>query len=67
MLKVFRLFDKDKTGWISFKNLKQVSRDFWVNMTDEEIQEIIDEADKDGDGEINEDEFFRIMKNTIDI
>jgi Ca2+-binding EF-hand superfamily protein len=27
-------------------------------------QEMIDEADRDGDGEINEDEFLRIMKKT---
>ena len=33
-------------------------------MTDEELQEMIDEADRDGDGEINEDEFLRIMKKT---
>jgi len=34
------------------------------NLTDEEIQEMIDDADKDGDGEINEDEFLHIMKKT---
>ena len=28
------------------------------------IQEMIDEADRDGDGEVNEEEFFRIMKKT---
>jgi len=33
-------------------------------MSDEEIQEMIDEADRDGDGEISEEEFFRIMKKT---
>lgn len=33
-------------------------------MTDEEIQEMIDEADRDGDGEIGEEEFMRIMKKT---
>ena len=33
-------------------------------MTDEEIQEMIDEADPGGDGEINEDEFMRIMRKT---
>lgn len=27
-------------------------------------QEMIDEADRDGDGEINEQEFLRIMKKT---
>eukprot|EP00439_Symbiodinium_sp_Y106_P073253 s1093_g13.t1 len=33
-------------------------------MTDEELQEMIDEADRDGDGEVNEEEFLRIMKKT---
>jgi Ca2+-binding EF-hand superfamily protein len=28
------------------------------------LQEMIDEADRDGDGEINESEFLRIMKKT---
>ena len=28
------------------------------------LQEMIDEADRDGDGEVNEDEFLRIMKKT---
>lgn len=27
-------------------------------------QEMIDEADRDGDGEINQEEFLRIMKKT---
>ena len=28
------------------------------------LQEMIDEADKDGDGEVSEPEFLRIMKKT---
>jgi centrin-1 len=64
MLKAFRLFDSDNTGKISFKNLKRVARELGENLTDEELQEMIDEADKDGDGEVNEDEFLRIMKKT---
>ena len=31
-------------------------------MCDEELQEMIDEADRDGDGEINEEEFLSMMK-----
>ena len=62
MLKAFRLFDDDETGKISFKNLKRVAKELGENMTDDEIQEMIDEADRDGDGEIGEEEFMRIMK-----
>ena len=64
MLKAFRLFDDDETGKISFKNLKRVAKELGENMTDEEIQEMIEEADRDGDGEISEEEFMRIMKKT---
>merc|ERR1712166_1264079 len=59
---VFLLFDDDETGKISFKNLKRVAQELGENTTDEELQEMIDEADRDGDGEVNEEEFFRIMK-----
>ncbi|XP_070553178.1 uncharacterized protein [Ptychodera flava] len=64
ILKAFRLFDDDETGKISFKNLKRVAKELGENLTDEELQEMIDEADRDGDGEINEAEFLRIMKKT---
>ncbi|KAM8949721.1 centrin-1 [Lycaon pictus] len=64
ILKAFRLFDDDETGKISFKNLKRVAVELGENLTDEELQEMIDEADRDGDGEVNEEEFLRIMKKT---
>ncbi|XP_017354559.1 centrin-1 [Cebus imitator] len=64
ILKAFKLFDDDETGKISFKNLKRVANELGENLTDEELQEMIDEADRDGDGEVNEEEFLRIMKKT---
>ncbi|CAD7086317.1 unnamed protein product [Hermetia illucens] len=64
ILKAFRLFDDDDTGKISFKNLKRVARELGENLTDEELREMIDEADLDGDGEVNQEEFLRIMKKT---
>merc|ERR1712028_180912 len=64
ILKAFRLFDDDETGKISFKNLKRVAKELGENMTDDELMEMIEEADRDGDNEINEEEFFRIMKKT---
>merc|ERR1712025_1313478 len=51
--KVFKLFDDDNTNKISFRNPARVA---------EELQDMINQADRDGDGEINIDEFYRIMK-----
>merc|ERR1711865_114897 len=62
IVKAFRLFDDDETGKVSFKNLKRVSKELGEAMGDDELQEMIDEADTDGDGEVNEEEFLKIMK-----
>ena len=64
IIKAFRLFDDDETGKVSLRNLKRVAKELCENMTDEELQEMIDEADRDGDGEVSEEEFIRIMKKT---
>ena len=64
IMKAFRLFDDDSTGKISLRNLKRVARELGETMTDDELQEMIDEADRDGDGEISEEDFIRVMKKT---
>jgi len=61
IFKAFRLFDDDQTGKISVRNLRRVARELGENMTDEELRSMIDEFDKDGDGEIDENEFLAIM------
>ncbi|XP_062051213.1 centrin-2-like [Lepus europaeus] len=63
ILKAFKLFNDDETGKILFKNLKHVGKELGENLTDEELQEMIEEAERDGDGEVSEQEFLRIMKD----
>ena len=60
--KVFKLFDDDNTGKISLRNLRRVAQELGENIDEEELQDMINQADRDGDGEINIDEFYRIMK-----
>jgi len=60
--KVFALFDEDETGKVSFRNLKRISQELGESLTDDELQEMIEEADRDGDGLINPEEFYRVMR-----
>ena len=62
--KAFKLFDEDNTGRINLRNLRRIAREMQENLSDDELQAMIDEFDKDGDGEINEGEFLGIMKQT---
>merc|ERR1712046_200114 len=64
LLKGFKLFDDDNTGKISMKNFKRVAKELGENITDKELEEIIAEADTDKDGEINQDEFLKVMEKT---
>ncbi|XP_049741344.1 centrin-4 [Elephas maximus indicus] len=64
ILKAFKLFDDDDTGSITLSNIKRVAKELGENLTDDELQEMLDEADRDGDGAINEEEFLRMMKKT---
>lgn len=64
IVKAFKLFDEDNTGKISLRNLKRVARELGENLSDDELQAMIDEFDKDQDGEISEQEFLNIMKQT---
>ncbi|GAA5841147.1 hypothetical protein JCM5353_008978 [Sporobolomyces roseus] len=57
--RAFRLFDEENTGKISFRNLKKVARELGENLTDDELQAMIEEFDLDQDGEISEHEFIK--------
>ncbi len=44
--KAFRLFDQDSQNVISFQNLKQIARELGENMSDDELKEMLKEANK---------------------
>ncbi|KAH8740778.1 centrin [Cryptosporidium ryanae] len=59
--KIFAMFDDDKTGTITLKNLKRVAHELGETMTDDELREMIERADSNGDGEISFEDFYSIM------
>ncbi|KAH9423697.1 Centrin-1 [Dermatophagoides pteronyssinus] len=65
IMKAFQLFDTNQTGKITFDDLKRVSNELGEKITDDELMEMIQEADLDGDKAVDCQEFLRIMKKTF--
>ncbi|CAL1268506.1 unnamed protein product [Larinioides sclopetarius] len=49
----FRVFDKNGDGFISPGELRQVMTNLGEKLSDEEVEDMIKEADLDGDGLVN--------------
>ena len=62
----FTVIDKDCSGSISPQNLKEVMQANGDNVTDEEVQSMISEADLDGTGKVSFTEFARLMKKRME-
>merc|ERR1712183_240382 len=61
LAEAFKIFDKDGSGFIDAKELKNVMEGLGEDLTDEEIDEMVKEADLNGDGKISYDEFVKMM------
>eukprot|EP00919_Chromeraceae_sp_WS-2016_P015488 GHVR01036487.1.p1 GENE.GHVR01036487.1~~GHVR01036487.1.p1 ORF type:complete len:185 (+),score=36.89 GHVR01036487.1:95-649(+) len=61
--KAYRLF-AGPSGKISFEDLKRVALELGEGMSDEELREMIREADKNEDGEVDQEEFLRILRKS---
>ena len=61
ILEAFKVFDKDGNGFISAAELRHIMTNLGEKLTDEEVDEMLREADIDGDGQINYEEFVKMM------
>jgi calmodulin len=57
----FRVFDQDQNGFISRDELRHVLQNLGERLSDDELAEMLREADVDGDGQINYTEFAKVM------
>ncbi len=58
---MFRLFDEENQGFVSIKNLRRVAKELGENISEEELQEMIERADSNGDQQVTADDFYNIM------
>jgi calmodulin len=61
LVEAFKVFDKDSNGFISAVELKHVMTNLGEKLSDEEIDDMVKEADFDGDGQINYKEFVHMV------
>lgn len=63
----FRVFDKDGNGFISAAELRHVMTNLGEKLTDEEVDEMIREADIDGDGQVNYEGSYQFFTYVFDL
>ncbi|CAB0003400.1 unnamed protein product [Nesidiocoris tenuis] len=57
----FRLYDKEGNGYIPTSCLKEILHELDEQLTNEELEMIIEEIDSDGSGTVDFDEFMEMM------
>mmetsp|Transcript_95710 Transcript_95710/g.257261 ORF Transcript_95710/g.257261 Transcript_95710/m.257261 type:complete len:149 (-) Transcript_95710:181-627(-) len=61
LIEAFKVFDRDEDGFISAGELRDSMTHLGEGLSHLEVDEMIKEADLDGDGQINYDEFVKMM------
>ncbi|GFO07194.1 caltractin [Plakobranchus ocellatus] len=64
ILKGFQMFDHDGTGHICVEKLRRACTCAGIKFTQKELEEMMEEADVNGDGRVDQSEFIRIMLQT---
>jgi hypothetical protein len=57
----FQSFDLDRNNFVGAAEIRHVLVNIGENVTDEEVDEMIRMCDKDGDGQVSYDEFYRMV------
>ncbi|CAF0932969.1 unnamed protein product [Adineta ricciae] len=58
----FRMFDRTESGYITFDNLWRGMHTLGENLSRREVEQMMQEADKDFDGKINFAEFIEMIR-----
>ena len=64
MKKAFKVLCEEGTDKITLKSLSKICADLGEKISDEELQEMINEANKEQEDEVSEEDFIKIMQKT---
>merc|ERR1711920_953520 len=59
--RVFKLFDKDRNGTLEADDLSRVCKELGEDMPEEDVREVIQRMDLDGDGAVGLDDFYNVL------
>ncbi|KAJ8981985.1 hypothetical protein NQ317_013637 [Molorchus minor] len=57
----FRLYDRDGNGFITIEVLREILRELDDNLTEDDLDNMVDEIDTDGSGTVDWEEFKAVM------
>lgn len=57
--RLFNLLDVEEKGFITVDDMKKIAREIQERISDEDLEEIIEEADSDKDGVLNFQDFYK--------
>ena len=61
LVELFKFFDRDSNNTVDIHDLAEAFNELGEKISDEELREMVDEHDLDGDGCFNFKEFVRLM------
>ena len=58
---IFALFDTERTGFISARDLRRIAHEIGEDLTEQDLSDMIRRADENQDGVVSRDEFFQLI------
>ena len=63
--KVFKLFDKDRNSTLEADDLSRICKELGINMTEQDIREVVTRMDTDGDSAVGLDDLYNVITKKI--
>lgn len=63
IIAAFKVFDSDKNGKLDKNEIRQFAKALGMNLSDDQVKEMISSIDIDGDGKVDIQEFARLVQD----